>query len=246
MIPWRLSRRWAVRARRGLALGLDTLLPRQCPGCGVELAPGRWICEECRRKFRAAPPGWLRLTLRVQRRPSGDREAGYGAAGPGPDDFPAAAAFWMEPPLAEVVHAFKYGGRRDLAAPLGRLLARGVHPPVSALATAVPLHPTRRRERGYNQAELLAREAGARWGIPWVEGTLVRTRATRPQARLAESQRAANVSGVFRVVEPRWVRGRTWVLVDDVMTTGSTLLEAAEALRRAGAKHVAAVALALA
>ena len=152
----------------------------------------------------------------------------------------------MEAPLDAVVHGLKYEGRRDLAPALGRLVARQTTPGLVAPVIAVPLHPTRRRERGYNQAELLARSAAVGWSLLAVTGVLERARATRPQARLPEADRAANLDGAFRVREPAWVRGRSWVLVDDVMTTGSTVLAAGEALLEAGARRVVPVALALA
>jgi ComF family protein len=153
----------------------------------------------------------------------------------------------MEPPLDAVVHAFKYGGRDDLARPLGRLLAASVPDlPAGALAAAVPLHPRRLRERGYNQALLLARAAGVRWGVPAVTGLLVRTTATRPQARLPDTRRRDNVGGAFAVPEPAPVRNRSFILVDDVVTTGSTLVESARTLYVAGAARVIPVALAMA
>jgi ComF family protein len=152
----------------------------------------------------------------------------------------------MEDPLDAVVHGFKYGGRPDLARPLGRILAAGAKPDPGLLVLPVPLHRRRLRERGYNQAALLARAAAASWGAPAVDTVLVRTVATPPQARLPETRRHANVSGAFAVPEPGVVRGRAFVLVDDVVTTGSTLVEASRSLYAGGASRVMPVALALA
>jgi len=226
---------------------LDTLLPPLCPGCGEEIPSARWICRRCRRALRPAPPGWICFACRSDARPGGDREAGYGCRVPGHDRLFGRAAYWMEPPLDALVHALKYRGRSDLARPLGRLLARRVsfEAPAAAVA-AVPLHRTRLRARGYNQAGLLARAAAPGWACPPVPDVLVRCRATRAQARLAESRRAANVAGAFGVREADWITGRTWILVDDVVTTGSTLLAAARALEAAGAARVIPAALALA
>jgi predicted amidophosphoribosyltransferase len=111
----------------------------------------------------------------------------------------------MEEPLDAVVHEFKYGGREDLARPLARLLSERIETPRADLVVPVPLHRTRLRERGYNQAGLLARAAAPVWRAPPVEGLLVRSRPTRAQARLPEDEREDNVKGAFSVREPTWV-----------------------------------------
>lgn len=119
------------------------------------------------------------------------------------------------------------------------------------LLVPVPLHPSRRRARGFNQAEALARGLSRKAGTlaggwaPRVETRcLVRTRATVPQTGLSLKARRENVRGVFRVTSPEIVRGRVVVLVDDVMTTGATLSSCASALKRAGARQVFGVTLA--
>jgi predicted amidophosphoribosyltransferase len=152
----------------------------------------------------------------------------------------------MEPPLDAFVHALKFGGRPDLARPLGRLLARTWTPPAGAVVLGVPLHSTRRRERGYDQADLLGRSAGRAWRLPAVTGALRRSRATAPQARRSLEVREANVRGVFAAAWSLEAGPPVWVLVDDVATSGATLLAAARAARAAGVARVIPVALALA
>jgi ComF family protein len=152
----------------------------------------------------------------------------------------------MEDPLAAIIHRFKYGGCPHLALPLASLVARRISTPSAHGVLAVPLHRARRRERGYDQAELLARALAARWGLPYVSGVVSRRRSTRAQARLSESQRFANVTGAFSVTQPNWVSGRVWVVVDDVVTTASTTNSVLSTLRLAGARGAVPVALALA
>ena len=139
----------------------------------------------------------------------------------------------------------KYHGARalapDMAKPMTRELALAAPPPF-ALAPA-PLHAKRLRERGYNQAELLAREVAGALGAPLLTGVIRRERDTPPQVSMANfAERLANVRGAFAPV--RRVDGVTAILVDDVATTGATLSAAAQAFREAGAERVYGLAFA--
>jgi ComF family protein len=105
----------------------------------------------------------------------------------------------------------------------------------------VPLHASRRRERGYNQAELLARAFASMQGLPVRTDVLMRVRATEAQTHLSQAERRRNVAGAFALSDPmaaKMIAGRRIMLVDDVTTTGSTLDAAAEPLRAAGAASV--------
>lgn len=142
--------------------------------------------------------------------------------------------------LREVLHALKYGKRRSLAAPLGRMMRESGAAVLAGVdfAVPVPLHFVRRYRRGFNQAADLA----AGLGVP-VRNVLRRRRRTTTQTDLPEAQRHANVEGAFalRRVWRASVSGRTIVLVDDVSTTGATLDACAAALLNAGAREVRAL-----
>jgi ComF family protein len=156
--------------------------------------------------------------------------------------------------LRKVILQLKFHGQEHLGYRLGALLAHawGALPePDSAIVVPVPLHASRKRQRGFNQAELLARGLVRRLrkeqrlhGLQLVAGSLRRTRATVPQVGLSVSARRENVSGVFSVRRPEVVCNRTVVVIDDVMTTGATLSACAAALKRAGASRVLALSLA--
>jgi ComF family protein len=156
--------------------------------------------------------------------------------------------------LRKTILHLKFHGRDYLGNRLGALLARpweALPEFDSAIVVPVPLDPSRRRQRGFNQAELLARGLVRRLrkeqrfhGLQLVSGSLRRIRATLPQVGLSVSARRENVSGVFSVARPEQVRNRTVVLIDDVMTTGATLSACAAALKRAGASRVLALSLA--
>jgi ComF family protein len=151
----------------------------------------------------------------------------------------------FEGPLRHAIHALKYRRLSAMAEPLGDLLAHfWVHASDGADAIVpVPLHDGRRRERGYNQAELLANRLSRRVGAPVRPNALRRLRATAVQMSLNASDRKLNVAGAFESADPA-VRGKRVVVIDDVCTTGATLDACAAALLSAGAASVRGLALA--
>lgn len=156
------------------------------------------------------------------------------------------AAFVHEGPLARAIHRFKYEGHSELGVPLGQALARSASRWLSALPSAelipIPLHVTRLRRRGYDQAGLLARTLARATRRRLRAEALQRTRATLRQVGLSEAQRMLNVAGAFEASPT--LAGRTIVLVDDVVTTGATARAAAEAVLNAGAMSVHVLTLA--
>jgi ComF family protein len=210
---------------------LDLALPAACAGCGAE---GSALCPRCLPAVRsraALPPG---------------TPLGLGEGPP----HPLLQLEWCSPfagTTRRALHALKYAGEQRLAVPLGEAVAeRWRHAGRAGdVLVPVPVHAQRRRERGYDQAVLIARAAAVELGMPCLEA-LVRARATAPQYRLDRRHRAANMAEAFvvgRGMQPR-IAGRWVVLVDDVVTTGSTLCESAEALLAAGARAVSAVTVA--
>jgi ComF family protein len=154
----------------------------------------------------------------------------------------AAAAY--RGPAASLVSAFKFRGLPSAARAAGRAMARDF-PRRAEFAgfdalVPVPLHPRRERERGYNQAEILARELAAATGLP-VLCLLERRRARAPSWRLGRAERRAELAGAFeaRAGAERAASGRRLLLIDDVCASATTLEECALALRRAGALDVA-------
>ena len=110
----------------------------------------------------------------------------------------------------------------------------------------VPMHTSRRRERGYNQAELLARRVGRRCDLPCEDSILIRTRHANPQAGIPDpTARASNVAGAIGVTPGFAGEGTRFILIDDVSTTGSTLSECAAALKKGGAQSVWCLTLAV-
>lgn len=154
------------------------------------------------------------------------------------------SAYWHQDEARELVHLLKYRSDRAAAQPLGQglcyayasVLEETVR--LAQLIAPVPLHPARRRMRGYNQALLLARELASHTGLPVLPDALERVRATGPQALNTREERLHAMRGAFAAPRAEAVAGRRVLLVDDVLTTGSTAVACAEALLKAGAREV--------
>ncbi len=147
--------------------------------------------------------------------------------------------------LQQAIHQFKYQRRRELAPILGRLLFdywQTVNLPID-LVLPVPLHPSRQRERGYNQASLLAEVFATQAQLPLNETDLIRTRATAPQVGLGAQERKVNVKDAFEWTG-NGLTGVRVLLIDDLCTTGATLEACAQALRRSGVDWIWALTLA--
>ncbi len=159
--------------------------------------------------------------------------------------FDAAYCFgFYEGALRELIHLLKYDGMKPLAGTLAEYLSRAL--PLDERFDAVvpmPLHWRRRFQRGFNQAEALAKDVARRRRIPLLKAVR-RIRATRTQTGLTNARRRENVSGAFRAGRGRPLEGLRILLVDDVMTTGATGSACASALKRAGAKSVTLLTLA--
>jgi ComF family protein len=221
--------------KRGL---LDLLFPPRCVGCREA---GSLLCARCRDEFELVEPPLCphcgrpsnndRLCLLCQRDPlqiDGVRSMAY-----------------FDGTLREAIHSFKYHNLQDLAIPLGKLMGDywEKSPLPAEIIVPVPLHKDRLRERGYNQAALLARELGKSIGLPVSENSLVRVRATRPQVELGAQERKENVSDAFHCSNIE-LKEKQVLLIDDVCTTGATLEACSIALRQVGARSVWAFTLA--
>lgn len=146
--------------------------------------------------------------------------------------------------MRTLVHLYKYAGMRPLARHLAGFMQRVLPPElVFDVVVPVPLHWRKQWDRGFNQAELLARQIASRRGLP-VARALRRKRATAVQASLASAGRRRNVAGAFAVRDASRISGARVLLIDDVMTTGATANACATALKSAGAKSITLLTLA--
>jgi ComF family protein len=217
---------------------LDLLLPPRCGGCR---RVGAWLCAECRARIhRLQEPLCRRCGVEVE---SARRGCGCERRLRSLSRLRSAVAY--AGPAEAAIHRFKYEGWRRLAAPLAELVAErlAVEGLGARCVVAVPLHPDRLRVRGFNQAELLARELRRRLVVFEPVGELVRTRPTPPQVGNDRLRRFANVEDAFEWHGPE-IGGEAMLVIDDVATTGATLDACAKALREAGSGPVTGVSVA--
>ncbi len=212
----------------------DLFFPKTCIGCA---RAGEYLCPACAASLpRLLPPlcPHCGLPLAVEPCPAcqGRRLEIDGIYAP----------FRFEGPARQAVHLLKYHNLKALAPVLARLMAAHfhLHPLPAQAIVPVPIHRARLRQRGYNQAELLARCLGQELGLPLEPGWLERPQAGQPQARTpSREQRWHNTTGAFRAAgEARLRRAGAVLLVDDVCTTGATMNACAGALKAAGAARV--------
>jgi ComF family protein len=150
--------------------------------------------------------------------------------------------------LQKIIHRWKYQGKASVTPYLGEWIAerfyRYWNPHVLDLLVPVPLHRKRLRERGFNQALLLARELSHRTQIPYQVRILQKKRATPPQVQLNGEEREKGIKGAFHITHRDGMEGKTILLIDDVYTTGATVNECSKVLIRGGAKRVDVLTLA--
>lgn len=217
---------------RLIRYAIEFSLPARCAMCAAPAHERGPLCADC---FAAIPRWSTPLCTRCLL-------CGIEPVGCRHHRGHAAHTAWLyEERAAAVIHSIKFSGFQRLSAGLAPEVLRVL--PANAswdLIATVPLHPLRRRERGYNQVEPLARALSTALGVPLVDGLLERIRHTPPQTGLHGSARRRNLEGAFRVRTPSWLRGRNVLILDDVITTGATMAAAMDSVRRAGGRPVGA------
>ena len=227
-------------ARRLFDPLLAVVFPSSCPACGALLAhpAGGPLCERCWQSLPRHRSCGCRCGLPLL---PGRAECGRCRRGRQP--FAAGASLGpYDGSLRVLLHQLKFAGRRRAAARLAGLLLEDAAVlrlvATSDVLVAVPLHPRRLRERGFNQSALIAAELARAAGRLFSPEALVRRRDTAPQSGLKAAERRRNVRGAFVVRRRACVVGRVVTLVDDVVTTGATAQACALALTAAGAAEV--------
>ena len=198
---------------------LDLLFPPKCPFCGRLLEKGELLCPDCQRGL-----PWLEGR-------AGETEVELTAG--------CVSALRYEDKVRSAIHGYKFDGRSARSVAFGALTAQAVgdHGITADLVSWPSLSKKRLRQRGYDQAELLAREVGRRLGLSVLRTVDKRERPAQSGIQ-GEAARRANLLGAYVPVEPGNFEGRIILLVDDVVTSGATLAECAKTLRLAGAERI--------
>jgi ComF family protein len=222
---------------------LNTLFPETCPVCSERTddhstAP---ICKTCWNTIR---PYSGPVCQRCGKPLVSDSATYCGECLKREPAFDCARSFGLyEGALRNAIYHMKYFGLRRLAGPLAEKMTGMRLPPVDAVIP-VPLHRSRHRQREFNQSALVARHAARKLNAELIINGLRKTRETAPQVGLTYKERIKNVRNAFSIEDEGRITGKKIILVDDVVTTGSTIRECAKALKRGGASYVYAASLA--
>ena len=229
---------------------VDLVWPRNCVLCSTPLGETDRgvVCPDCLRTVRwIEPPHCQRCSLPFEGVISESFACGHCQGRPFHFER-AVCACRAEGVVRESIHRFKYRGQMYLGTHLADWLVAAARSRIDRreidAIVPVPLHPRKKRQRGFNQAEYLADALGRALAAPVIASNLKRVRDTRTQTQLDARQRASNLRHAFAVRRPSDLEGRRLVLVDDVFTTGATLDGCAKVLIAAGARQVVALTVA--
>ena len=216
---------------------LDFALPPRCAGCAEIISEVDGFCASCWSQLHwLGESGCTCCGLPLEATEAA--LCGRCIAQPPPIERMRAAVAYGE--VSRVIALkLKYGRKVALARTMARYMAPLLGTPdATSMIVPVPLHRWRLWSRGFNQAGLVARELGRRWGLPVEHELLVRRKRTPPLKEMNYQQRHAAVAGAFAVARSTRLDGRTIILIDDVLTSGSTAEACAKTLRKAGAERV--------
>ena len=223
----------------------ELLFPRRCPVCDDIVVPwGALCCDKCKGKLKYLGEHYC---MKCGKGLSGPEKEYCGDCRKHPHKFVRGRSLYQYERAAGAIYRFKYQGRQEyadfFAEELYQHLGRDIQTMKAEAIIPVPLHKSRLRERGYNQAAVLARALSERCGVPVQEHLVIRQKKTTPQKQLNYAERQNNLKKAFKICAND-VKLNTVIIIDDIYTTGSTVDALAEALLDKGVKHVFVITLA--
>lgn len=208
----------------------DFFLPRICPGCNQKLTnDANPVCEECLSSILIADEEKLEQEFEKNFKSSGIIT-----------DYYALYIFQPDQAFQHIVHALKYQKHFRIGIFLGEMLSYGIKSRdwQIDIIIPIPIHHLKKVERGYNQSDYIAKGLSRKLNIPWSGKIVNRVRHTESQTKLNMKQRALNIADAFKVKRPDEIQNKNILVVDDVSTTGATILECAKTIKEAGAKTI--------
>ncbi|RJQ13817.1 ComF family protein [Candidatus Parcubacteria bacterium] len=218
---------------------LDVLFPKQCLGCKKE---GFFLCQDCIVKISSLS----RLVCPVCLKGLPTTDLSQAKCNTHfkktKIKFLAYTTFYENPLVRKLVSSFKYRYIQEISSILSKLMAENLkqYKLEGFIIVPVPLYPKKLNERGFNQAELLAKDISSSLDLP-MENVLQKIKSTPSQTELSSKERKLNPKDAFLCFAPERIRGKNIILVDDVFTTGATLEECAKTLKQYGVKIIGAV-----
>lgn len=225
---------------------LDLLYPRRCPVCDKAVKPfGNLICEECKKKIKYVKAPYCQKCGKELK----DKRAVFCHDCAHKEHmYDRGMALFAYPSVADSIYRFKYRGRQEYGAYYGERMASILGDRILSLKpdalVPVPIHSSKKKIRGYNQAEVLAKEVGRRLNIPVETKLIRRIRKTVPMKDLSAQERQNNLKKALKICRND-VKLNTIIIVDDIYTTGSTIDAMAKELRKAGVRYIYFVTLAI-
>jgi len=231
---------------RGFRRIQDFVFPQNCIACDGEIQEAKhFLCADCKADigfisqpycFQCGVPADLSYVF-----PHEEFECGVCRKNPYQFDQARSLGFY-DTVLRTTIHHFKYRRQMGVLPEMDRLLEKYFEENLDFCqgftVAPVPLHFNKMKERGFDQAFLIARQVARALKLPLEGGLLRRVKATAPQATMTRTERARNIKGAFEVNRPELITGKNILLVDDVFTTGATVNEAAKMLKENGAGKV--------
>ncbi len=218
----------------------DFFIPRYCPSCKKKLElEENCICDECLSSIERADSS--RLNSEYQRKFASTKII---------SGFTSLFIFEKDKPLQMLIHSIKYNKRFLNAKYLGKLIGENLRQEIMNwnidIIVPVPLHSLRKTDRGFNQSKYIALGIGNKLGVMVKSNLLKRNRYTESQTKLTQKEREINISGAFKAKHNKIIENKTFLLVDDIITTGATIRECGKALLEGGADKVYACSAAIA
>ena len=214
---------------------IDLLLPRFCIACKLKLLHNEnWLCEKCFNSMAIADSKFIEDFYNEKFKY--DTNVNF---------LFSCFKFYKEGAFQKIIHQLKYNGKHRIGSFLGEILGNRLKEITNIneydLILSVPIHMVKKIDRGYNQTEYIAKSISKIINIPYYNNIVERKVYKESQTTHNKSERLANIKGVFNIKNPKFIRSKNIIIVDDIITTGATIIEISDLCKTSGANNIAAI-----